>query len=1145
MGEHRQIESIADKHAEFLSGTEALVAALLEQAGRDAAMGLRTGGFVSGYRGSPLGHVDEEMWAATSQLTDHNIVFQPGVNEDLAATAVWGSQQIGFFKDPKVQGVFGLWYGKGPGLDRSGDALRHANLWGTSAHGGVVMAVGDDPMARSSSIQQQSELALSALAIPTFSASSVQDIFDYCLIGWQLSRYAGVWTAIKMTSDIAESSSFVVRDPARNTPEFPSDHVIAPPGVHIRWPDSSVDQDERLSTRRLPAVHAFIAANQLNRVDFGKTDNCRFGIVTHGKVYSDTIEALDNLGINEQAAQAMGLAVFKLGVIWPLEQASFSAFSANAEELLVLEEGRAFVEPQVMSALFERSVGRNIKISGKALRGKHLLPSHGELTPALIAKAIARWLEPHHTSPAIARRVAELGVLESNLASSDSGIIRAPHFCSGCPHNTSTKVPTGSDQLAGIGCHTLAMFMERGIVAYPQMGGEGAAWVGASPFVETGHVFVNVGDGTFYHSGSLAIRQAIAAKVNATYKILYNDAVAMTGGQPVDGPISVHAITHQMKSEGAARVLVVSDNPDKFDPAEFAPGTSLHHRDELDALQLELREAKGVSVIVYEQTCATELRRRRKRGKAPDPQKRVVINDRVCEGCGDCGVQSNCLSIQPLETEFGRKRTIDQSSCNKDFSCVKGFCPSFVTIEGGSLSKPAAAVPDDALFAGLPTPAVVDCTQTQAIAVAGIGGTGVVTISKLLGMAAESEGLAVQILDLTGMSQKFGAVFCHIKIGQSDQDLGTPRIASSRADVLLGADLVASAQKDALSLLQLGRSRAVINDHRSVTGTFTRDTEFQVPRDGMARAIETLCGQNRARFHHVTRVSEALTGDSIGANLMLVGLASQMGLLPVSADAIEAAVIANRLSVSYNLHAFRLGRLWAHDPERIDQLLASQGSVAGKVEPRSLDELISARARELAAYQNESYARRYLSLVRKVQLAETAAVPGSQALTQAVANNFYKLMAYKDEYEVARLFVSGPFMSSLKSQFTGNYRVRFHLAPPMISRRDKATGNLIKREFGAWVLLPFHLLARLKFLRGTAFDIFGYSAERKHERRLVDDFEASVGSIVARLKSENLKAAIELSRIPEKIRGYGHVKESSIAAAELESSRLKAAFEGI
>ncbi|WP_219894201.1 indolepyruvate ferredoxin oxidoreductase family protein [Aquisediminimonas profunda] len=1142
MGEHQRIEITGRKDVKFLSGTEVLVAALLEQAARDAALGLRTGGFVSGYRGSPLGHVDEEMWAAEAQLSENNITFQPGVNEDLAATAVWGSQQVGFFKDPKVQGVFGLWYSKGPGLDRSGDALRHANLWGTSELGGVVMAVGDDPMARSSSIQQQSELALSALSIPTFSASSVQDIFDYCLIGWQLSRYSGVWTAIKMTSDIAESSSFVACDPTRNTATVPRDHQIAPPGVHIRWPDTSVDQDERLNTRRLPAVHAFVAANRLNRTTFGQPENCRLGIIAHGKVYTDTIEALANLGIDEWGARSIGLAVFKLGVIWPLEPSGLAAFAVEADELIVLEEGRAFVEPQVKATLFDRCGERAIQVSGKAVRGEPVLPSHGELTPALIARAIAKWLEPYHASQAISKRLAELEVLDSNLAASVTGIIRAPHFCSGCPHNTSTKVPEGSDQLAGIGCHTLAMFMERGIVAYPQMGGEGAAWVGASPFVETEHVFVNVGDGTFYHSGSLAIRQAIAAKVNATYKILYNDAVAMTGGQPVDGPISVHAITHQMKSEGAARVLVVSDNPDKFDLAEFAPGTSLHHRDELTALQLELREAKGVSVIVYEQTCATELRRRRKRGKAIDPQKRVVINDRVCEGCGDCGVQSNCLSIQPLDTEFGRKRTIDQSSCNKDFSCVKGFCPSFVTIEGGALAKPTAAAPDANLFEELPTPAVVDCTESRAIVVAGIGGTGVVTISKLLGMAAESEGLAVQILDLTGMSQKFGAVFCHIKIGQSEQSLGTPRIASSRADVLLGADLVASAQKDALSLLQLGLSRVVINDHRSVTGTFTRDTEFQVPRDRMASAIETMCGQDRASFYNVTSVSEALTGDSIGANLMLVGLASQMGLLPVSADAIEAAVVANRLSVPYNLHAFRLGRLWAHDPQRIDQLLSAQGSRTGKVQPRSLEEVISDRAAELTAYQNQAYAERYMRLVKAVQSAENVALPGCTSLTEAVAQNFFKLMAYKDEYEVARLYVGGPFLANLKAQFTGSYRLRFHLAPPLLARRDKVTGKLIKREFGAWVLIPFRILARLKFLRGTAFDPFGRGAERRQERRLIDDFEASMSVVTAGLTPENHASAIVIAKIPEKIRGYGHVKEASIIRTQEISKKLVAEF---
>jgi indolepyruvate ferredoxin oxidoreductase len=1083
------------------------------------------------------------MWAAEARLSSRNIIFQPAVNEDLAATAIWGSQQTGFFKDPKVQGVFGLWYGKGPGVDRSGDALRHANLWGTAAFGGVVMAVGDDPMARSSSIQQQSELALSGVHIPVFSASSVQDIYDYCLIGWQLSRYAGVWTAIKMTSDIAESSSSIDVDPARNTPRVPTDHPIDSRGVHIRWPDTSVDQDQRLHAARLPAVHAFIGANRLNRATFGRQVGCRLGVVTHGKVYADTIEALASLGIDDGIACEIGLAVYKLGVIWPVEEQGLTEFASSAVEILVLEEGRAFVEPQAKSALYGKRAGDAPKVWGKAIRGQVVLPSHGELTPALIARAIANWLEPYHQSDSITRRIDTLDALQRQISSVLPTVIRAPHFCSGCPHNTSTKVPAGSDQLAGIGCHTLAMFMDRGIVAYPQMGGEGVAWVGASPFVETEHVFVNVGDGTFYHSGSMAIRQAIAAKVSATYKILYNDAVAMTGGQPVDGPISVAAITHQMKSEGATRVLVVSDDPEKFNRSELAPGTSLHHRDELPALQLELRTVKGVSVIVYEQTCATELRRRRKAGVAPDPQRHVVINDRVCEGCGDCGIESNCLSIQPLETEFGRKRSIDQSSCNKDFSCVKGFCPSFVTIEGGRPAKPRVSELDAALSHELPSPAIRNQATTTTTVVAGIGGTGVVTISKLLGMAADIDGLAVQVLDLTGMSQKFGAVYCHIKIGARGLDLGAPRIASAKADLLLGADLVASTQKEALSLLQTGFSRAVVNEHLAVTGVFTRDTEFHVPGDEMAHAIETVCGAGRAGFYDVTQTSLELMGDTIGANLMLLGIASQEGLLPVRAESIEAAVRASGLSERDSLRAFRLGRLWAHDPRRMEQLLTERSRGGAKPSAQSLDDLIAHRVKELVAYQNQAYAQRYLRLVGLVRNAEEKSMPGQHALTEAVARNFYKLLAYKDEYEVARLFVRAPFLSNLKTQFSGNYRLRFHLAAPWVARRDRVTGQPMKREFGAWILGVFHILARLKGLRASAFDPFGYSAERRHERKLIDEFEASMRMVVTKLSPQSYGIAVAIAQVPERIRGYGHVKAASIVIAARTTEDLQSKFQ--
>lgn len=1128
---------------QLLSGTKALVAALTSQATRDRNSGLRTAGFVSGYRGSPLGHVDEEMWAAEPQLAAQGISFQPGVNEDLAATAIWGTQQVGFFKS-RVQGVFGLWYGKGPGLDRSGDALRHANLWGTSEWGGVVMAVGDDPMARSSSIQQQSEIALSALSIPTFSASSAQDIHDYCLIGWQLSRYAGVWTAIKLTSDVAESSSLVDLDSVTGTSRRPTDHEIPEPGVHIRWPDTSVDQDKRLATCRLPAVHAFIRVNQLNRTTFGSPARCRLGIIAHGKAHADTIEALSSLGIDSGVAIGIGLAVYKLGVIWPLEPVGVSDFAASADELLVIEEGRAFVEPQVKAALFDSSHGRKIVISGKLVRGKPTLPSHGELTPALIARAIAEWLGPHFVSDAITARMEILSNLDRVLTGLTQDIVRTPHFCSGCPHNSSTLIPIGSNQLAGIGCHTLAMYMDRGVVAYPQMGGEGVAWVGASRFVENDHVFVNVGDGSFYHSGSLAIRQAIAAKVNATYKILYNGAVAMTGGQPIDGPISVHAITFQMKSEGASRVLVVSDNPQKYDPRELAPGTGIHHRDELPALQIELRQAKGVSVIIYEQTCATELRRRRKRGLVVDPPKRVFINDRVCEGCGDCGIQSNCLSIHPLETGYGRKRTIDQSSCNKDISCVKGFCPSFVTVEGGALRKPESRTIDASLFSGMPTPQVVDASKVRAIAIAGIGGTGVVTIARLLGMAAGIQGLAVQILNLTGMSQKFGAVLCHVKVGRAGEDLGTPRIASASAELLLGADLVASTQKDALSILQPGVSRAVINDHGAVTGRFTRDADFEVPRIELVRALESVCGSGRSTFHDVTRASEALTGDTIWANMMLLGIASQLGLLPVSVESIESAIKANGLAVADNLHAFRLGRLWVHDRQCIDGLAGVETRDNGSRPIRGFDELVAERSAELREYQDQAYADRYLKLVRLVSAAESRKVPGRQELGLSVAEQFFRLLAYKDEYEVARLFVRGRFLRDLKASMSGKFKVRFHLAPPIVSRRDRATGRLVKREYGSWVLIVFRVLVRLRFLRGSPLDPFGRSPERREERRLIREYEESMKSIATQLSPANHATAVAIARLPGKIRGYGHVKSKGLVEAKHSAAALMKQFCG-
>lgn len=1122
----------------YLSGNQALVRMTLDQARRDDAAGLNTGGFVSGYRGSPLGHLDQEFTRIAPLLAEHDIRFQPGVNEDLAATAVWGTQQIGFF-DPKFEGAFGLWYSKGPGIDRSGDALRHANLWGTAPNGGVVMAVGDDPMSRSSSIQQQSEQTLASLCIPTFNAANVQDIYDFGLIGWQLSRYAGVWTAVKGVSDIYESWLAIDVDPARTIMHLPP----AAGKVHTRWPDRSVDQDERMLKLRLPAVHAFARLNRLNRVTHGAA-RPRLGILTTGKSWSDTLEALADLGIDAEQMETAGLALFKVGLVWPLEATAIEAFAQGLDEILVIEECRPMLEPQVKDILFNLPADARPRVLGKMdAQGARWMPSHGELDPALIARVLHRWLSPMHRTDAMDAWVGYLDHVRTELAKPRSNVIRTPYFCSGCPHNSSTKTPAGSSQLAGIGCHWLVNLMDRDVISYPHMGGEGANWAGAAHFLNDKHIFVNLGDGTWYHSGSLAIRQAVASGVNITYKILYNDAVAMTGGQPVDGPISVQQITHELRGEAIDKIAVVSSAPEKFNVADFAPGTTLHHRDELDTVQRAFRDEKGVSVIIYEQTCATELRRRRGKKLAPDPARRMIINDRVCEGCGDCSVQSNCLSVQPLETEFGRKRTIDQSSCNKDFSCVKGFCPSFVTIEGGMLAKPTGVKIGDTFFAGLPEPEVRETATPFGVMVTGIGGTGVVTISNLIGTAAQAEGKSVQALDLTGLAQKFGAVYCHLKVADDAGQLLATRLSVGQCDLLIGADIVTAASDESLSRLREGTTVAVVNEHATVTGAFTRERDFEVPVPAQRAAIERFCGKGRVSFVEATELTEQLTGNTIGANIMLLGFACQKGWLPVGHNSLERAIEANGVAVRANLQVFALGRLLAHDPAALASI-----ANAGKLNRDSLklsegvEHLIARRRRDLVAYQNEALGVRFLALIDAVAAAERAIAPSSTALTEVVARNFYKLLAYKDEYEVARLFTDGTFLDTVRQGFSGDHKLRFHMAPPIFSKIDPATGRPKKKEFGQWMLTALRLLAKLKHLRGTAFDPFGYSEERRAERVLIDRYETMIREILVSLSSANFDAAVGLARWPDMIRGYGPVKAESMATADAAIPALRQKF---
>lgn len=1116
----------------FMSGNQAYLRLTFEQHRRDQEAGLNTAGFISGYRGSPFGHFDQDAKRVGKALGERNIKFNPGVNEAMAATAVWGSQQIDFFGSSQFDGVFGLWYGKGPGVDQAADALHHGNLWGTHPKGGVVMAVGDDPMSRSSSIQQQSEYVLSGLCIPVMQCSSVQDIYDYGLVAYQLSRFAGVWVAVKSVSDIAESWYMVDVDPARTQTVLPTDFEMPECGVHIRWPDQSVDQDHRMAVARIPAVKAFVKANNLNRVTKDSAKR-RFGIVTAGKSYADTLEALNDLGISQQQRDELGLSLFKVVVTWPLEESSLREFAQTVDELIVIEESRPFLETQVKDVLYDIPEAQRPRVLGKRnLAGKEQLPTNGELTPALIARVLVDWLQEHHITNSMRDWIAMLDQTDQELSVPRNVVDRTPYFCSGCPHNSSTKTPDGANQLVGIGCHYLVRLMDRDGVSFTQMGGEGATWAGAAPFVDQEHAFVNLGDGTYYHSGSNAIRQAIASGVNITYKILFNDAVAMTGGQPHDGPLSVQAITHELKAEGAAKVVVVSADPSKFNTSEFAADTQLYHRDDLIKVQEELQQISGVTVLIYEQTCATELRRRRKRGSAEDPSKRAYINYRLCEGCGDCGEASNCLSVQPLETELGRKRMIDQSACNKDFSCVKGFCPSFVTVEGGELTKGKGVEMSDALFDVLPLPQVAESDEVFGALVCGIGGTGVVTISSLMGDAAQAEGKASQVLDLTGMAQKFGAVYCHLKIGNSVDELKSTRLSTGQANLLIGADIVTSSSDEGLSRLRQGFTRAVVNEHETVTGAFTRDGDFHIPVDDMRAALTRFTGEGNAHFFDSTDVAQRLTGDTIGANIMLLGYACQMGWLPVKLASIEAAIEKNGVAVPYNLRAFKLGRLMAHDPAQIEKLM-EQGfpTPEWRVMSESVDQLIKRRAKDLVAYQSANYSAQYTYLVDQVRAAEQRIAPDSTVLTEAVARSLYKLMAYKDEYEVARLYTDGAWLANIKRQFSGDFKLKFHMAPPLLSKRDPRTGQLKKREFGGWMYKALQIVAGFKGVRGSWMDPFGYTAERREERELITQYRRRIENLIRELSSDTLDTAVEIANVPLQIKGFGHVKENNLKLA--------------
>jgi indolepyruvate ferredoxin oxidoreductase len=1128
----------------FVTGFQALVRLCLMQKELDRRNRLNTAGYVSGYRGSPLGGLDSQFQRAAPFLEKNDIRFQGGINEDLAATAIWGTQQAELRGEGKYDGVFAMWYGKGPGVDRTGDVFRHANLAGTAKHGGVLALMGDDHTAESSTTAHQSEYHFIDTMIPILNPAGVQEVLDYGLYGWAMSRFTGTWVALKTMHETIESTAAIDASLDRINIVLPTDFQMPEGGLNIRLSDPILAQEARLHDFKRDAMLAFVRANGLNRIITSGGREPKIGIITTGKSYLDVRQALDELGIDEVGCNQLGVRLYKVGCVWPLSRRELAEFAAGLDLVIVVEEKRSLIEVQVREELYG-TANQPLCIGKRDEQGNWLFPVKGALDPNEVAICIGERILKYHRHDEIAQRVARLKEFQRIAAATRDIAQRIPYFCSGCPHNSSTVVPEGMRAYAGIGCHFMAQWMDRSTLGYTQMGGEGANWVGEAPFSKRGHVFQNLGDGTYNHSGYMAIRAAIAAKTNITYKILFNDAVAMTGGQRNDGGLTVPQVARQVAAEGAKRVVVVTDEPDKYPRDTLWPsGLTVHHRDDLIEVQKQLAAISGVTVLIYDQTCAAEKRRRRKRHTYPDPEKRVIINDLVCEGCGDCGVKSNCVSVQPLETEWGRKRTIDQSSCNKDFSCIKGFCPSFVTVHGAKLKKGEGVAADHEL-AALPDPELPAIDQTYNIIVTGVGGTGIVTIGGILGMAGHLEGRGVGVLDMAGLAQKGGAVFSYIRFAERADDIHAIRVAAGRANLVLGGDIVVSGTRKILAAVKHDTTVMVVNTTEFLPGEFTRNADFSLPTERLKRTITNDAGRDNTHFIDATRLATALFGQSVGANMFLVGYAYQLGALPLSAAAIERAIELNGEAVAMNKAAFHWGRHAAVAREEVERIAAptpGTASDSGRTS-ESLIETLERRVAFLTDYQNEDYGSRYLNECQIVNGAEVTRATGQTQLSDAVARNLFKLMAYKDEYEVARLYTDGSFLKQVAATFDGdNLRFEFHLAPPFLARRDKTTGLPRKMSFGPWMMPLFRLLAKLKFLRGTAFDLFGYTAERRTERRLLEDYRTLLREIAGNLTPQNHHLAVALASIPEKIRGFGHVKQRHLAAAKAEEAMLLEQF---
>jgi indolepyruvate ferredoxin oxidoreductase len=1117
----------------YMTGMQALVRLPIQQRLRDEAAGLNTGGYISGYRGSPLGRFDIELWRADAILKQHNIVFRPGLNEDLAATAIWGAQHLTSFPGATVEGVFGIWYGKGPGVDRSGDVLRHANFTGVSPKGGAIALAGDDHGAKSSTAVNFSDTSFVAVGMPVLYPSNTQELIDFGLHGIAMSRFSGCWVGMKIVTDVAEGGGTVYVGPESPTIVIPERPSNPPGGFGARAIDMPLMQEERLYSHKLPAALVYARANALNRI-VGDSADARVGVVAAGKAWQDLLQALGNLGLADNGASA-GLRLLKIGLVWPLDPVVVRDFARGLDLVVVIEEKRPLLEDQIRSILYgsanpPRIVGKFFDgLAFDPAHGAAAVPNHGETTPELVAGVLVKALRQH--DPACALSAPEP---PGRVLSNRPPPMRNPGFCAGCPHNRSTKVPEGSRALAGIGCHWMAQLVNPlQTSTASHMGGEGTMWLGQQPFTTEGHVFANIGDGTYAHSGSLAIRQAIAADVPITYKILYNGFVSMTGGQPIEGGMTPIQILAELAAEGVKKLALVADDPGRYAGVPLPPGVSLRHRDEMDETQREFRDFKGVSVILYDQPCATERRRLRKRGKWADPAIRTFIHPEVCEGCGDCGKVSNCMAIEPLETEFGRKRRINQSSCNKDFSCVEGFCPSFVTVHGGRLRKVDVATPLSPYLPPVPEPALPEIGEPYNVLVAGIGGSGVVTVSQTLAVAAYLDGLFSSNLDLTGLSQKYGAVTAHVRIARTPDALHATRIASGEADAMIGCDLLVAAGDECLSKLNAG-SRAVISADLTPTADFARNPNWSVDADGLIERLKTALG-DKALVLDAQRLAQDLLGDPIASNMFMLGAAWQKGMVPLRRAAIDRAIELNGVAIAANKQAFEWGRRAAHD------LASVEGLVAGRQPegepPPSLDALIERRAAYILASRGEADAKRYRTLVERVRAAERQAGLG-EAMTTAVARAYHKLIAVKDEWEVARLFASHDFQRALSAEFEGPYKLHFHIGAWPFARPDPQTGVVGKGETGPWAMTAFRVMARLKFLRGTWLDPFRSSDERKLEQRLVAEYEADIKELIARLAPANHAIAVWIAGLPETIRGYGRVKEA--AAAEAAKARANA-----